>query len=242
MNYLGAYALSFLLLLAPFQETRRRAIYPAAGGGGAPVIVTGQTKSAFSNSTTTVNASFTNNVGAGHMILVWVGCSAGVTINTPTMSGETFTKVTGSSISPGGGNGQVALYATNSAVGGQKQVTATTTAGADIHLHIVEVSGQAASPQDATGSVESTTMSVATSGATTFATDLVIAFFFDNNLNRTITAGGSYVQVQQTNNTTGGDVGFSESLATSSTGVQTATASGNSGDVVDQGIIAIKGT
>jgi hypothetical protein len=202
-----------------------------------------QHNSGFSTNNFTV--SFSANTTAGNMLLVCVGAEeAGVlTVSTPTMTGETFVKITGMSNAGSTGNGQVACYAVNSAVGGQTVVNiAESNSGHDIHAHIFEITGQSGSPQDATGNTESTTLSVSTSGATTTANDLVIAFFMDWLNNRTFSAGSGYAQIEQTNNSSGGDSAFSESKTVSSTGVQTATASGNTGDTVEQGIIAIAGT
>lgn len=208
-----------------------------------PVVV--QSKSAFSNATTSLTATFASSVTAGNMILVFAGASStqdGRTFNTPTMTGETFTPWVGAAVSTSL-NGQAICWAVNSAVGGQTSVSISHTGGADdIHLHIVEISGQAASPRDAQGAVSSTTLSVSTSGATTTSNDLVIGFFFDDGNNRTFTAGTGFSQVQQTNNTSGGDSGFSESTTVSSTGIQTATASGNLGDTSQQVIVAIAGS
>jgi hypothetical protein len=213
----------------------------------APVIANSgaQHNSGFASNATTLSVSLTNNVTAGNMILVWVGAGqAGITtVNTPTMTGETLAKVTGASNAGTSGNGQVACYAENSAAGGQKQVTVTTTGTTgDIHLHIQEITGQSASPQDATGNRESATLSVSTSGSTTTATDLIIAFFFDLNTNVTFTATGGSSQIDQGNNGTGGDASFSEQKTVSVIGVQTCTCSSTGTDVCEQGILAIAGT
>lgn len=216
----------------------------ASAHAAAPTIV--QSASAYVTNLNSVSASFASNTTAGNFIFVGVGTAttSARTVNTPTMTGETFVKQTGASNGGTAGNGQVAIYTVSSAVGGQKTVTATLASGdvADIHLHIIEVSGQAASPIDATGNTESTTLSVSTSASTSTANDLVLMFMFDNSLNHTITAGTGYAQVQQTNNTGNGDVAFSESKTVSATGTQTATASGNAGDTCELGIIAIAGS
>ena len=212
---------------------------PTIAGAGA------QHNSGFTTATTTISVSLPANATAGNMLLVWVGCGGAgtATINTPTMTGETFTNVAGASNTSGSNVGQHKLFVVNSCAGGQKQVTATTSVSEDIHLHVMEVTGQGASPQDATGNTRSTTLSVSTSGSTTTATDLVIAFFYDNDHNQTVTAGTGYAQIEQSNNTTGGDVGFSESKTVSATGVQTATITdGGTGDTYLQGIIAVAGT
>jgi hypothetical protein len=224
-----------LLLLATGSA---RAAAPVIAGGGA------QQASGFGTSVSTLSVSLPSNVTAGNMILAFLGTgSTGIGINTPTMTGETFSNIAGCTHDGGATAGQIACYAVNSAAGGQKQVTWTVTGGTpDMHVHILEISGQSGSPQDATGNTTSTTLSVSTSGATTTANDLVIGFFYDNPNNRTFSAGSGYAALQQTNNSTGGDSAFSEDKTVSSTGVQTATASGNSGDSCTQGIIAVAGT
>lgn len=212
----------------------------------APTIA--QHKSNFLTSSNTITVTFGSNITAGDMVLAWVGCGgAGApTINTPTINGSanTFVKVAGASNAGGStGQSQSALYVINSISGSTSNaVTATFSSAADDpHLHIMDISGQAASPQDATGNTQSATMSVSTSGSTTTANDLVIAFFYDNSNNVTFSAGTGYSQVEQTNDSTNGDSAFSESKTVSSTGVQTATGSGNGSDSLGQGIIAIAG-
>ena len=222
---------------------------PGPGGVGqtsaaAPSIV--QSKSGFSNSSTSLTVTFNTNVGTGHMILAFISGIAtqnGCTINAPTMTGETFTAWSGAASSVNN-DGQAITYFVASATGGSAAVVMSVTgggcAGEDPHMHIVEIQGQnVSSPQDGQGNTRSTTLSVSTSGATTGANDLVIGFFYCNPANRTFTAGAGYAQVQQTNNSTGGDSAFSESKTVSGTGVQTATATGNSGSQVHQIIVAV---
>lgn len=209
----------------------------------APTIVQTSPSTCFASSASTITCAFASNVTAGHTILACLGTAQAVTtVNTPTMTGETFTKITGMSNAGASTQGQVSCYATNSAVGGHNSLTWTDSTADDMHVHMAEISGQSGSPQDATGNTNGTTCSVSTSASTTTANDLVIAFFYDNNANHTITAGSGYSQMQQTNNTTGGDVAFSEDKSVSATGTQTATCSGNSTDNLAQGIIAIAGS
>jgi hypothetical protein len=209
---------------------------------GAPTIL--QHKSNFAASGSSVSASFGAAVTAGNMIVACIGSAHDSnTINTPTMTGETFANSAGASNAGSATHGQTKCYTVNSAAGGQTQVTVTvTSSNTDVHLHIFEINGQVASPIDATGNTESTTLSVSTSASTTTANDLVIGFFYDFATNRAFSAGSGYSQVEQTNDSTGGDSALSESKTVSATGTQTATASGNSGDTCEQGIIAIAGT
>jgi hypothetical protein len=230
----------------PLQQLR----VPGPGGkapsvGGAPAIV--QSNSGFSNGSTSLTVTLAANVGAGHMILVFVtGVSTqdGCTINAPTMTGETFTAWSGAASSVFN-DGQAITYAVNSAAGGHNAVVMSVTGGAcsgeDAHMHVVEISGQnGTNPRDTQGATHSTTLSVSTSGSTTNANDLILAFLYCNPANRTLTAGSGYSQVRQTNNTTGGDSAFSESKSTTGTGTQTATATGNSGSLVHQIVVTVK--
>lgn len=201
-----------------------------------PSIV--QSASNDTTGTTTASATLGAAVTAGDMVIVFAsGGATALSFNTPTMTGETFT--TWQNV---GTNDIADSWATNSAVGGQKVVTVTSNQATDIHIHVVEVSGQTATPRDRSGTANSATLSVSTSAATTNANDLIIAYFYDNANNRTFTAGTGYTQVQQSNNVGGGDAGFSESKTVSTTGTQTATASGNSGDACQQLILAVAGT
>lgn len=203
----------------------------------APTIV--QSATNITNAGTTVSATFASAITAGHMIVCLAsGGATALTFNTPTMTGETFTNwITV------GTNDIAEAWASNSAVGGQTVVTLTATQATDIHIHVIEVSGQAASPRDQSGSANSATLSVSTAATTTTANDLILAFFWDNATNATWVAGTGYSQVKQTNNATGGDSAISESKTVSATGVQTATASGTNGtDVCQQIILAIAGT
>jgi VCBS repeat-containing protein len=230
---------TLLLLVAfLFAACDMRAAAPVIANSGA------QHASGFASSASTLSVSLPNNVTAGNMIIVFVGAdpASSVTINTPTMTGETFVKSNGASNVGSVGAGQMATFTVNSANGGQKQVTVTLSAAtANPHMHVIEVSGQAASPIDATGNANSATMSVSTSASTTTANDLVLAFFHDNQNGPILTATAPYAQVEQITNG-GGETSLSEKNTVSATGVQTASASGNGTDTVEQGIIAIAGT
>lgn len=204
-----------------------------------PSIV--QSASGFVAGGTSKTVGFTANVTPGSLIVVFIGTTQGRTINTPTMTGETFTLVSGATqIGGGAGSPQNACYICSPATGGQKNVTATISgSNDDIHLHIVEVSGQAAIPIDASGVIRSNTVSVSTSLPTNNATDLVLAFFYDTLENPLFTPGSGYAQVTQV-----GDGGWpaqslTESQTVSSTGTQTATATIANTRSVGMGIIAI---
>jgi hypothetical protein len=196
-------------------------------------------------STVAVTCSFGTALTAGHMLLVCAGAdnpgANGAVIATPTMTGETLTQITNAS-NTGNANGALKCYSSNSVVGGQTQVSEKPTASSDIHIQMFDIANPGSSPVDASGNTNSsaTTSSVSTSTMTSNATDLVIAIFFDNANNRTFTHGTGYTAVVSTNNSSGGDSSFSEDNTTSTTGTQTATATGGAGDLVVMAIVAIK--
>jgi len=175
------------------------------------------------------------------MILVFGGAAAtGEAFNTPTMTGETFTSWVGT---PVGTDNIAAAWAVNSAVGGQTQVTLTCTVASDMHLHVLEITGQTATPRDAQGTHDATTgINVSTTGATTTPQDLIVAFFSDNSTNAPLVVGSGYTQVELSADANGGDTALSETKTVVQTGVQNATASGSGADTVQQIIVAISGT
>lgn len=120
-----------------------------------PTVVQSSPSTCFSNSTTTVTCSMGSAITAGNSIWIFQGeGSAGATISTPTMTGETFTKVTGASLVDSG-LGQVALYVAAPAAGGQTSFACHSSAAEDIHCHAIEVSGQSASPVDCSNTAAS---------------------------------------------------------------------------------------
>ncbi len=202
-----------------------------------PTVVQSSPATCLSVGTTTISCSFPVNVTAGNMIVVWV-LNDSATINTPTMTGETFVNSAGCSNTASAANA-VKCFTVNSATGGNKTVTATGGSG-DIHVHMAEINGQTASPIDCTNAAaESSTASI--SCTTTNANDLVLAFFGDEHTAKTLTVGSGYTKIQLTSGG-GGDSAISEWKSVSATGSQTATAGGNSTDAVVRSIIAIKGT
>jgi len=216
----------------------------------APIIV--QHKSAVGLQVTSganTACTFTSNVTPGNMVLVFVGTAhdnsgVAITINTPTMTGETFSTWTGAPDPGTTGNGQSGVFATNTAVGGQKIVNVSLTfssATPDIHIHVIEISGQSSSPRDAQGHTNSATASVSTSGATTNPNDLVFGFFYDDANNASLTVGGGYSLVELSTDATFGDAALSESKTVSSTGTQTATCGGNGTDILSQSIVVVGG-
>jgi hypothetical protein len=201
-----------------------------------------QHASNFSNATTTVSATFPSAPANGDVVIACGGVGgSGVTMNTPTMTGGTFTSWT--SIA-NGANGTAQCWLTGTVSGAGTSVALTSSGAADIHLHVFDVSGQAASPKDNQGAANSSANpATVTSGATTTANDLIIPFFFDNANNQTLTAGAGYSSVDQSNNTTGGDVGLSEQKTVAATGTQTATAGGNAlADTLQCIVLAVAGT
>lgn len=208
----------------------------------APFIL--QHKSGFVSASGTISVSFTNPVSKNNMILVCVGTTftGNATVNTPTMTGETFSNIAGMSNPGSGTTGQIQSFSTNSAAGGQVQVTTTSSSAAfDIHMHIFEIVGQTSN--EATGNIISTISSLAVTTSTGISNlnNLNIAFFYDRSGTPSITAGFGYVQVELSNNVANGDVGFSESGVAQITSTQTATATSSNADAFTGVIISILG-
>jgi hypothetical protein len=233
------FALGLLLCSATVRGTA-----PSIANSGAQHA---QNKTAATN---TVLVGLPGNVTAGNMILVFVGAqdSGRSTINTPTMTGETFVHLTNASNNGVSNAGQIQCYYVASAVGGQNTVTATDTGTAnDMHILVIEITGQStSSPIDASGNAHALANSsgqgtASTSGATTNATDLVIGAVLDFfNGGFTLTAAG-YTLVDSS------DLGALNSQAAdfqktvSSTGTQSATFGGFTlNDDLVMGIVAVQ--
>lgn len=213
-------------------------------GGASPAVVQTSPNTCFGSSVASLTCSFTNNVTAANMWIVCILSDQAAALGTPTAPGETFVALTdgvnpmaNSSVS----TNKFKCFSTNSAAGGGKTASFTGSGNHDPHIHMLEVSGQNASPIDCTnGIAPSATLSV--SCTSTNAKDLLFAFFGNENNSRTLTVGSGYTINALTNNTSGNDSAMSEYKVVSASGSQTATAGGNSGDAVVQGIVAIKGT
>jgi hypothetical protein len=174
------------------------------------------------------------------MILVWVS-SYGGDFFTATMTGETFVEVPNAESQGTGDQNGLGCFAVNSANGGQTQVDVTNDNGDPTLVVIIEIQGQGASPQDATGNETNgtfTVYSVSTSTLTSNTNDLVIAAFA-GDATASWTHGISYSQVESVVDSDDGFSLFCESTTVSLTGIQIATANGASGEESAQGIMAI---
>jgi len=205
------------------------------GSGANPVITE---SAAGTGSAGTATVTLGSAVTAGYRVLVVTGSNG--TNNTPTMTGETFTAYTGASGCQNNVGFVVSCYLITSAVGGQTVVNCSS-AGVEINCAAMVINApQGLSPKDAGGNtlVTSASLSVATSAATTNASDLIVGMFFTGTNSITYTVGSGWSAVL----TSGGSNGslFVESLAPGSTGVQTATATASASANTAEAIIAIK--
>jgi hypothetical protein len=206
-----------------------------------PVIV--QISSAVATAGSSVSASFANNVTAGNNVYTCVSVNTAGTVNTPTMTGESFAAVSGMSVNPGS-NANLQCYKVANAAGGNKTVAEAGTgcSGCGWNMIIVEVNCNGACTDEATGhnnAACSTQCSVSTSGSATLG-DLNMAFFASDQANETWTHGSGYIDIITAGNSNGNSQ-YGESSTATVTGTQTATASlNNSGDFGTDGIIAIQ--
>ena len=198
-----------------------------------------QHRSTFANGATSVSLAFSSNNAAQNLLLY---CAAdgggGASTNACT---DNNSNTIANALTVGGACAQRIDYV-KSSNSGANTVTANLPASGHPHLHIWEVSGcDTSAPLDQTGSVSgSTTYSVSTSGSTTTANELVVGAFGDSTANETVTIGSGYTLSEQTNNTTGNDVYFTETKIVSSTGTQTATITATGTDSFSQLIATFK--
>src|ERR1700674_2337051 len=114
--------------------------------------------------------------------------------------------------------------------------------GADMFLHIYEISGcVTSSPVRDSGNAHSATGSVSTAGSTSLTGDAVLAFFSDSPQPDTLTVGAGYSQTElQRDAVTNNESCFSEFKAATAGGTQTATCGGNATDVLVMLIVTFK--
>jgi hypothetical protein len=202
-----------------------------------------QHKSSFASGS--LSLAFNSNVTAGNLIVVCAATYAGSTQNTPTDNqSNTYTLAVNQLPGVTGTPAQAAIYYTFAGSSGSLTVSVSNTGGNSQRVHIYEVSGITA--LDATGSnfqsSATTSATVSTSGATTQASEYVIAFFAANNTSSAWTATGSFVSDQETTTNPGSYTNFSEDGTTSSTGIQTATATLGASDLVTSVIATFTGS
>jgi hypothetical protein len=209
-------------------------------GPALPVIVQSGTcdTSASSNCTLTFGAAVT----AGNYIVCYsagTGNSTGVSC---TMTGETITRLTGTSGCSNNAGLQADCYLATNAVGGQTQITCTQSTGSGpggrcIFAEISSPSGGKAKDAGGNAHAVTTAMSVATSAATTVANDICLGMSYNSFVGAyTSLSWSSVINSANSNGTI-----LLESTIASSTGVQTATATAASGVTnLPQGVLCLK--
>jgi hypothetical protein len=202
-----------------------------------PAVV--QHRTTFSNGTTTLALAFlSNNAAANLLVYCTSGGPTASAMNVATDS-NTNTIANAVSISSSGSAGAARLDYVANAHSGANTVTGHSPSSVDIHLHIWEISGcVTSSPVRATGSTQSPTGSVSTSTTTPLTGDAVLAFFYDNPANDTLTVGSGYTTSDTSQNGTGGDAALSEYKSATAGGTQTAACGGNGTDTLAQ-VIAV---
>lgn len=207
----------------------------------APLVVQAQSCTAATN---TCNITFSPAIVAGHRILVWDGSNTNSAL--PTMTGETFSLSTGANACGGSSSSNFYCYLDSSAVGGQTALACNSVGGASsITCAAVEVDApQGLSPADAGGQTPfggaTTAFTVSTAGSTTHSTDLNLACFYEaGTFGTTIAVAGGYTSVVTAQFNGGSSYMLVEKLATSSTGIQTATATASGSVSYQAGIISV---
>jgi hypothetical protein len=198
-----------------------------------------QHKSSGVTSTTSTTLGFTSPVTAGSLLVVCVATAFGTTINAPTDNqSNTYSLAINYDPAPTPQACCSIFYAVAKSSG---TVTATITIGTShsIRIAIYEVSG--VDTLDQTGSnfqsSATTSATVSTSGSTTQANEYVIAFWSQNNTGTAWSAAGSGYGDAEAITTASATNGFAEDAIVSATGVQTATATAGTADVIT-GVIA----
>lgn len=183
---------------------------------------------------TTVTAILTG-VGAGHLVTLCSGDdhSSGLSAATDNNS-NTITTSASLQISNATGGDARCDFIQNSKSGNTTFTFHQTSSTSDIFGEAREYSGCATSSTlDASGTTASTTCSVSTTATTTQANEVVVAFLLDSPNSRTLTVGAGYGNFSTTTGSNG-DAAAAEDKNITSTGVQTATCGGNSGDTMSQ--------
>lgn len=207
------------------------------GGGGGPAVV----QSGTCAGTTTCNITFGASVAAGDYILAYEGGNGNSTGVAVTMTGETFTRLSGTSGCSNGTGFEGDCFLDSNAAGGQTVLTCTASTGSNMSCEATEITSPSAGhTKDAGGNAHATTttVSVATSAATTNAGDICIGMAYTNTT-PSYTVGGGWTSVVNVN-VANGTLLF-ESQLPGTTGVVTATATAPSGATnVPEGIVCLK--
>jgi hypothetical protein len=200
-----------------------------------------QDNSGYTADATSVAVAFGSNVTSGHVIIVAVSTYDAQTISTPTdTQGNSFTQlVTGGT----SGAAVAAIYAATAKSTAADTVTCAVNSANNIHCHIYEVSGVTTTvDKTGTSSQAGTALTVSTSASTANANDYVFAYFADNHSAATYTVGSGYGDTQASEDTSGGDSGFSEDKVVTATGTQTATATASTTDTFEELIVTLEAT
>jgi hypothetical protein len=191
--------------------------------------------------TTSVAVAFGSNVTSGHVIVVAVSTYDGEALVTPTdTQGNSFTQVVTAGTS---GAAVAAIYIATAKSSAADTVTCSiaNSASDNIHCHIYEISGVTTTvDKTGTNSQAGTALTVSTSASTANANDYVFAYFADNHTAATYTVGTGYGDTQASEDTSGGDSGFSEDKVVTATGTQTATATGSTTDTFVNLIVTLE--
>ena len=218
------------------QTGQHRKIF-AAGAAPAAFVQANQCGA----NTTTCTITLGTAVTAGNRLMVFVLSNS--TNNTPTMTGETFTALTGTTGCTNNTGDDLRCWSDTSAVGGQTTITCTTT-GSSIMAVAIESSHpqNLSTPKDAGGNSQAasgTSFTVSTSATTTVAGDIVEACFGSIPLLTTYTVGAGYTLAAQATSGAGSEL-MCEYAVPGSTGVQTATATSGTSVRTAAGIVALK--
>ncbi len=202
-------------------------------GAASPTVL----QTATCNGTTTCNATFSGSTGAGHYLLVYVGSNGNSTGIGVTMTGETFTRQTGTTGCSNNTGFEGDCWTVLNSVGGQTVVTCTASTGSSMVCGAAEITSPSAGhAKDAGGNAHSATtaMSISTSASTTNAGDICIGIGLSPS------GGSGFTALNWTSvinaNLTNANLLF-ESTLPGATGVQTATATANSGTNIAEGVI-----
>jgi hypothetical protein len=188
-----------------------------------------------------VAVAFSSNVTSGHAIIVAQSTYDAQTISTPTdTQGNSFTQVVTAGTS---GAAVAAIYVATAKSSAADTVTCAINSANNIHCHIYEASGISTTvDKTGTNSQAGTALTVSTSASTANANDYVFAYFADNHSAATYTVGSGYGNTQASEDTSGGDSGFSEVKVVTATGTQTATATGSTTDTFVNLIVTLEAT
>jgi hypothetical protein len=198
----------------------------------------------FASGATTVKvpAASTVTVPSGQLVLAFGLTQAGNTASFADTLGNTWTKVTGGTLTA---HGAANFWYTCNSTGGSDTLTLTNSASADLHIHVLSVAGILTSlcldKSGVLNGATGTSISVSTSAAITNTNELIIAFFgdWDTNGSWTVTAGNTQ-QVTTQNSGTGDSAATESKNATSGLSLAVQSISVTNGTSADNkvGVIA----